>query len=70
MSIEIKKAIVRRFFDEFWNERRFETLGEYVFPERLHHCGTKVEAHGLEQMRSITGFGAVRLAISNVMSID
>ena len=51
MSIEANKTIARRFFEEYWNQRKLETLGEYVSPERLHHFGAKAEAHGLDQMR-------------------
>ena len=53
MSVEANKAVVRRFFEEYWNDRNVETLGEYVSPQRLHHFGTKAEAHGLDQMRSM-----------------
>ena len=53
MSVEANKAIVRRFFEEFWNEGKVEPLGEYVSSERLHHFGTKAETHGLDQMRSM-----------------
>jgi len=53
MSIEANQAIVRRFFEEYWNQRKLETLGEYVSPERLDHFGTKAEAHGPNQMHNM-----------------
>ena len=53
MSTEANKAIVRRFFEEYWNQRKLDTLGEYVSPERLHHFGKRAEAHGLDQMRGM-----------------
>jgi predicted ester cyclase len=53
MSTEANKAIVRRFFEEYGNQRKLETLGDYVSPERLHHFGKRAEAHGFDQMRSM-----------------
>jgi len=51
MSNEANKAIVMRFFDEYWNGRNFDTLGEYISPDRVHHFGTKVEPQSHDHMR-------------------
>lgn len=52
MSVEANKAIVRRFFEEYWNKRDLETVDEYVSSDRIHHFGTQVAAHSLDQMRN------------------
>jgi predicted ester cyclase len=51
MSIEDNKAVVRRFFEEYWNEKKLDTLGEFISPGRIHHFGEKAEPHGPDHMR-------------------
>jgi steroid delta-isomerase-like uncharacterized protein len=39
MSIEANKAIVRRWFDEFWNAEKLEVAGELLHPDYVYAEG-------------------------------
>ena len=48
MSIEANKAIVRRWFDEFWNAEKLEILDEILHPDYVagdHTAGAPSVAH-------------------------
>jgi steroid delta-isomerase-like uncharacterized protein len=48
---EANKAIVRRFFDEAWNQGRTEILNEIVAPDYASHNKLDVEVLGPEGLR-------------------
>jgi predicted ester cyclase len=46
MSIETNKTIVRRYFEEGWNQNQVADLEEYIAPTWIHHSGTGIWSHG------------------------
>ena len=48
---EANKALVRRFFDEAWNQGRTEILDEIVAPDYASHNKLDVEVLGPEGLR-------------------
>jgi predicted ester cyclase len=53
MSTEANKAVVRRFFDEAWNEGGVERLDEYVAADNAHHFGAVTGQLGPSELREI-----------------
>jgi predicted ester cyclase len=53
MSTEENKAIVRRYFEEGWNQNNVAALEEYIAPTWVHHSGTGVWSHGPEPEREV-----------------
>jgi hypothetical protein len=48
MSSEDNKALVRRFFEEVFNEKRLERADEFVAPDDLDHAAVPGQGPGLE----------------------
>jgi predicted ester cyclase len=62
MSTEDNKALVRRFFEEVFNERRLDRADEFVAPDYLDHAAVPGQAPGLEgakQQRWAMYFAAI-----------
>jgi predicted ester cyclase len=51
MSEADGKAIVRRFFDEAWNQNRVAELDEYISADNIHHGPSEDGPRGPEQIR-------------------
>ena len=49
---EANKALVRRFFDEAWNQGRVEILDEIVAADYTSHNKLDVEVHGPDGLRA------------------
>lgn len=47
------KAIVRRFFDEAWNQNRVAELDEYISADNIHHGPSEDGPRGPEQIRQV-----------------
>jgi steroid delta-isomerase-like uncharacterized protein len=47
------KAIVRRFFDEAWNQNRVATLDEYISTDNIHHGVSHTGPRGPEDTRQM-----------------
>ena len=47
------KAIVRRFFEEAWNQNAVATLDEYISTDNLHHGVSHTGPRGPEDMRQM-----------------
>jgi steroid delta-isomerase-like uncharacterized protein len=47
------KAIVRRFFDEAWNQNRVAGLDEYISADNIHHGVSKDGPRGPEHIRQV-----------------
>jgi predicted ester cyclase len=47
------KAIVRRFFDEAWNQNRLAELDEYISAENIHHGASADGPRGPEDIRQV-----------------
>ena len=48
MSTEENKAIVRRYFEEAWNQNKGTEVDEYIATKWIHHSGTVTWSHGPE----------------------
>jgi predicted ester cyclase len=48
MSSEDNKALVQRFFEEVFNEKRVDRAGEFVAPDYLDHGAVPGQGPGLE----------------------
>jgi predicted ester cyclase len=53
MSGDEAKAIVRRFFDEAWNQNRVAELDEYISADNIHHGPSADGPRGPEQIRQV-----------------
>jgi len=53
MSESDGKAIVRRFFDEAWNQNRVAELEEYISADNIHHGPSEDGPRGPEQIRRV-----------------
>ena len=49
---EANKALVRRFFDEAWNQGRVEILDEILTPDYTSHNKLEIEVLGPEGLRT------------------
>ena len=47
------KAIVRRFFDEAWNQNRVATLDEYISTDNIHHGVSHTGPRGPDDTRQM-----------------
>ena len=47
------KAIVRRFFDEAWNQNRVAAVDEYISTDNLHHGVSHTGPRGPEDIRQM-----------------
>jgi predicted ester cyclase len=61
MSTDENKAVVRRYFEEAWNQNKVAELDEYMAAQYFHHSGTVTWPHGPEANREVmqtwrTGF--------------
>jgi predicted ester cyclase len=52
MSIAENKSIVRRFFEEAWNQNKISGLEEYIAADRIHHFGAKIAKNGPDEVRA------------------
>jgi SnoaL-like polyketide cyclase len=62
MSTEDNKAIVQRFFEEVFNEKRVDRADEFVAPDYLDHAAVPGQGPGLEgakQQRWAMYFAAI-----------
>ncbi len=62
MSSEDNKALVRRFFEEVFNEKRVDRADEFVAPDYLDHAAVPGQGPGLEgakQQRWAMYFAAI-----------
>jgi predicted ester cyclase len=44
--------LVRRFFEEIWNQRRIELIGEFITPQSILHTD-EGDVHGAEEFRKL-----------------
>lgn len=51
MSIESNKALVRRVFEEIYNQGRYDVADELIAPDYLSHHGTESEIVGAEGVK-------------------
>lgn len=49
------KAIVRRFFDEAWNQKKVQQLDEYISEANIHRGLSADGPYGPDQMRRVMG---------------
>ena len=54
------EALLRRWFDEVWNEKRVESIGEFMTDESVHHG---IGGPGGEPVKGIEAFRQFHLAI-------
>jgi len=59
MSTEDNKAIVQRFFEEVFNEKRVDRSNEFVAQDYLDHAAVPGQGSGLEGARSSAGRGTL-----------
>jgi predicted SnoaL-like aldol condensation-catalyzing enzyme len=52
MSTEENKVLVRRFFEEVFNQRRLDRADEFVAPDYLDHAAVPGQGPGLEGARA------------------
>ena len=75
MSEADGKAIVRRFFDEAWNQNRVAELNEYISADNIHHGPSEDGPRGPEQIRQVikrwrTAFPDFRYQIEALIAED
>lgn len=59
MSIEANKAVVRRYFDEVWNQWHPDALGEVVAAEVVLHSHARPPMMGIDRWKqAMLGFHA------------
>ena len=52
-TTEANKAIVRRFFEDAWNQNKVTDLDEYIATDRVHHCGARIAQEGPNELRAV-----------------
>ena len=75
MSEADGKAIVRRFFDEAWNQNRVAELDEYISADNIHRGPSDDGPRGPEQIRQVikrwrTAFPDFRYQIEALIAED
>jgi len=68
MSAAANKEIVRRFFEEAWNQNKVAELGEYISANNVTHPGTLRGHSALSPQRSLSRSGALGSPTINVRS--
>ena len=70
-------ALVRRWFEEVWNQRRLETIDELLAPDAVAHDlgGAGATTRGIAQFRAAaemlhTAFGGMRLTVGDVFGVE
>ena len=58
MSAEENKAIIRRLFDEVYNDQDFDVLDEMVAQDVVNHSATEEHKHGIEGFKYVMEWGA------------
>jgi predicted ester cyclase len=53
MTTETNKAIVRRFFEDAWNQNKISDLEGYIAADNRHHFGTTIGTHGPNELRAM-----------------
>ena len=53
MSIDENKAIVRRFFEEAWNQNKVSVVDEIYSPDNIHHFGSTPGPLGPNELRNM-----------------
>ncbi len=57
MSVEENKAVIRRLFDEVYNDQNFDVLDELVADDVVNHSATEEHKHGIEGFRHVMEWG-------------
>jgi predicted ester cyclase len=75
MSESNGKAIVRRFFDEAWNQNRVAELDEYISADNIHHGPSEDGHRGPKEIRQVitrwrAGFPDFRYQIEALIAED
>ena len=52
-TTEANKAIVRRFFEDAWNQNKVSDLDEYVTADTVHHFGARIAKEGPNELRAV-----------------
>ena len=52
-TTEANKAIVRRFFEDAWNQNKVTDLDEYIATDRVHHFGARIAKEGPNELRAV-----------------
>jgi steroid delta-isomerase-like uncharacterized protein len=58
VSAEENKALIRRLFDEVYNDQNFDILDELVAEDVVNHSATDEHKHGIEGFRHVMEWGA------------
>ena len=53
MSVEENKAVIRRLFDEVYNDQNFDVLDELVAEDVVNHSVTEEHKHGIEGFKHV-----------------
>ena len=53
MTTEANKAIVRRFFEDAWNQNKVSDLDEYIAADTVHHFGARIAKQGPNELRAV-----------------
>lgn len=75
MSIEENKAIVRRHFEEIWNQKRFDLADELVATDYLSHLPLPGQPAGIEGFKYavqmlLTAFPDLQHTIEDMIAED
>ena len=75
MSEADGKAVVRRFFDEAWNQNRVAELDEYISADNIHHGPSEDGSRGPDEIRQVinrwrTAFPDFRYQIEALIAED
>ena len=73
MSTEENKALIRRFYEEVFNQRDLAALDEYYAPDHIDHTlppGLTVDPEGTKQAIAMTlaGFPDLHVAIEDMIA--
>ena len=70
-------AIVRRWFEEVWNQRRLETIDELMAPDAIAYDlgGPGASTHGARAFRQaaeqmLQAFGEMDLTVEDIFGVD
>jgi len=70
-------AIVRRWFEEVWNQRRLETIDELLAPDAVAYdlAGPGATVRGREAFRAaaqavLAAFGELHLTVEDIFGVD
>ena len=70
MSVGENKAVIRRLFDQVYNDQNLGVLDELVAEDVVNHSATEEHKHGIEGFRHVMEWGAALMPAGRYELLD